>query len=59
MYNIIQNIIIKQNEALLKDIAKKLNIDEKYLLKKYHISTYYNLYINKLKNYPLRFVDKI
>lgn len=59
MEEIIQNIIIKQNKELLKDVAKKLDLDEEYLLKKYHTPGYYCMRVNKLKNYPLKFIDKI
>ena len=55
MDTIVQNIIKKQNKDLLKCIAKKLNLDEEYLIKKYHIPTYYCMKINKSLNYPLIF----
>lgn len=58
METVIHNIIKKQNEELLKCIARKLNIDEEYLLKKYHIPTYYSMKINRSLNYPLIFRDK-
>jgi hypothetical protein len=52
---IVQNIIKKQNEQLLKNIAAKLEISEEYLLKKYHIPTYYCVRVNKSLNYPINF----
>lgn len=59
MEEIIQNIIIKQNKELLKDVAKKLGLDEEYILKKYYTPRYYILRVDKYKDYPLKFIDKI
>lgn len=53
MENIIHNVIKRQNEELLKQIAKDYNIDETKLFEKYHSPTYYGIEIDKNKKYKI------
>lgn len=53
MENIIQNIIKRQNQELLKQLAKDYNIDEVKLLQKYHTPTFYAIQIDQNKKYKI------
>ena len=53
MENIIQNIIKRQNQELLKQIAKDYNIDEAKLLQNFHTPTFYAIQIDENKKYKI------
>lgn len=53
MENIIQNIIKRQNEEMIKRIAKDYNLDENRLLEKYHNPSYYGISIDETKKYKI------
>lgn len=53
MDSIIQQIIKRQNEELIKQIAKDYNLDEKKLLNKFHSASYYGLTIDQTKKYKI------
>jgi len=56
MDKIIREIIKKQNEELLKNVATKLNLDQAEFLKKYHTPGYYYLHSDENKNYNINVV---
>jgi hypothetical protein len=47
IFDLFKNIIIKQNEVLIKEIAKVSELDEKYLIEKYIKPAYYLPIISK------------
>jgi len=53
MQHIIQNILKKQNEQLIKQIASDYNLDEELLIQKYHTATFYSANIDNTKDYQI------
>lgn len=47
IFDLFKNIIIKQNEVLIKEIAKQTGLDETYLTEKYIQPAYYLPIISK------------
>lgn len=58
MEQIIQFLIKKQNEKLLKEIAVATNLDEEYLFQKYFTDSYNMIINDDSKVYTVNFIDK-
>lgn len=54
---IIENILKKQNAALIKRLSKDFNLDEKLMLQKYHTPSFYGLVKNNDKIYKILFTS--
>jgi len=53
MEDIIQNVLKKQNEELIKKIASDYNLYVDMLIQKYHTPSFYSISIDETKSYQV------